>query len=359
MFAKQKLSSAIAIALGASVAALAPMQSANADSAFFPHVVVSPTVTTIVSVINTSEDNYTFGSNPTENLHYRLLYKSALAANTAVCEEVNVYRSTSYNDIQTIDLGGVFGADTLGVLFNDPSFYNNWIAPNQSYALGKNRSPMRGYLLVDNAASGGGPDSTSSVTGEAFVFEFANGATWGYEAYSVAGNESTTGDGDEFDYLSAASRSPAQVAIMPFDQISTAFMVTPVSDDMTTGDAAAIIKLGDLNGLNSYVLFDRDESQVSGTVPQPVVCVGRVDAESLLTAGALEEVPDGGWGYLWNYRGDAGADTGTYCDNISGTAACNEAAVVIKLEYGVEVFDDEPMIGVFNNAFTIRPSFDD
>ena len=347
MFAKQKLSSAIAIALGASVAALAPMQSANADSAFFPQVVVSPTVTTIVSVINTSDTNYNqFGgpSTPTSaNLHYRLLYKSALAANTVACDEVNVYRSTSVNDIQTIDLGGVFGADTLGVLFNDPSFFNNWMAPNQSYALGQNRAPMRGYLLVDNAASG----STETVTGEAFVFEFANGATWGYEAYSAPGN-------DEFDYTFAASRSPAQVAIMPFDQIATAFMVTPVDDDMTDGSGAASIKLASDSGANTYVLFDRDESQVSGTVPQPVVCVGRVNAESLLTAGALEEVPDGGWGNLWNYRGAGASASASAC--ASSESSCNEAAVVIKLEYGVEVFDDEPMIGVFNNAFTIRPS---
>ncbi|SDW62443.1 hypothetical protein [Thiocapsa roseopersicina] len=345
MFAKQKLSSAIAIALGASVAALAPMQSANADSAFFPHVVVSPTVTTIVSVINTGDNNYfPNGDDEGTNLHYRLFYKDA-ADNTSACDEVNVYRSTSYNDIQTIDLGGVFGADTLGVLFNDPSFYNDWMAPNQSYALGQNRAPMRGYLLVDNAESG-----TLTVTGEAFVFEFANGATWGYEAYSAPGE--VTAGAPEFDYGFAASRSPAQVAIMPFDQITTAFMVTPVDTDMTDGDGVASIKLGDLSGGNSYVLFDRDESQVSGTVPRTVQCVGRINAEDLLTAGALEEVPDGGWGNLWNYVGSPTAST---CGS-SSIESCNEAAVVIKLEYGVEVFDDEPMIGVFNNAFTIRPS---
>ncbi|RKT44476.1 hypothetical protein [Thiocapsa rosea] len=334
MFAKKQLSSAIAIALGASVASMASIQTASADSVFFPHVVVSPTVTTIVSVINTSDVNYNqFGGVVTgtpASLHYRLFYKnpSSLAG---ACDEVNVYRSTSVNDIQTIDLGGVFGGDTLGVLFNDPSFYNNWMAPNQSFALGENRSPMRGYLLVDNANSVG----AASVTGEAFVFEFANGAAWGYEAYSQTGESVGA---PEFDYLYSASRSPAQVAIMPFDQLATAFMVTPVGPDMTLGNYFATVQLGDSFGGTSYVLFDRDESIVSGTVPRTVTCVGRVDADTLLTDGALEEVPDGGWGYLRNYR--------------PGT---EPAAVVIKLEYGVDVFDDDPMIGVFNNAIMIRP----
>ena len=69
MLNQKKLTVAIAIAVGASAAAIG---SASAGQLFFPQAVVSDTVTTVVSVINTQE-----ARNPTvaETLHYRYYYK--------------------------------------------------------------------------------------------------------------------------------------------------------------------------------------------------------------------------------------------------------------------------------------------
>jgi hypothetical protein len=130
---------------------------------------------------------------------------------------------------------------------------------------------------------------------------------------------------------------------MPFEEISTAFMITPVDTDMTfndpLGQAATEVyyNLSDLPVGATATFFDRDENAVSGQEPETVVCVGRVDAEDLLSLGALALVPDGGWSLL--------AQSETY-----------DPAVIIKLEYGVDTFNDEPMMGTFNNGFVLPPA---
>jgi len=335
MSAQKNLASAISIALGTT--ALVAAGAATASSAFFPQVVVSPSVTTIVSVANTSAANYNQnGTGPGDNLHYHYYYKPA-DNNAAPCVEVNVFRPTSQFDLQTIDLGGVFGAFDLGVLFNDPSFFNNWRAPNQSFALGSLTGLVasRGYLVVDNADA-----SEESVRGEAFVFEFANGATWGYQAYRAAGETNPPG-APEFDYTFAASENPAFASIMPFEEIATAFMVTPVTDNMIPGINTYKTQLAYvIDPTASTAFYDRDEGAVSGRVPQEVTCVGRIDAADLLTDAALSLVPDGGWTFV--------------AQNTTNTDY--SPAVVIKLEYGVGSFNGEPINGVFNNAFVIAPA---
>ncbi|MCF7983569.1 MAG: hypothetical protein K9L70_04125 [Thiohalocapsa sp.] len=321
----KNLASAISIVLGASAIGVG---TAHAASAFFPHVVMSPSVTTIVSVANTSADNYNqSGTGPGDFLHYRLYYKDA-ANNLDPCVEVNAFRPTSQFDLQTIDLGGVFGAFDLGVLFNDPSFFNDWRGPNQTFALGSLTGLVasRGYLVVDNADASG-----ASLGGEAFVFEFANGATWGYQAFAQFGNEPET----EFDYEFASSAEFNFVSIMPFEEISTAFMVTPVTTNMVPGGSnaftAAVRYASPLDP--NIAFFDRDEGAISGRVEQGVVCVGRIDASDLLTDAALSLVPDGGWSIL----------------------ELSDPAVVYKLEYGIGSFNGEAINGVFNNAFQLMP----
>jgi hypothetical protein len=398
MFAKNTLASAVAAAIGVSAVGVA-----QADTVFFPYAALSSTVTTVVSVINTTAENWNQnGAIATTHLHYRFYYKSVADGEGLLnpCEEYNEYLPTSANDIQTIDLGGVFGSDTAGILFNDPSINNPWQQSGRDYAFGRNVQPARGYLTVDNSDGvdqnfdgiPDNPDNGETLAGEAFVFEFGSGAAWGYQAYSSDDNK--TGIASDFRF--AASQSPSAVALMPLDEVTTAFFVTPVSidqhPDFSNNYRARIEFVTTVRG----DLYDRDENLISGTVPQDIVCVGRLNAASMLTDGTAARLINGGWGRLWNYRlvyntatqgwepaafvGDN--NTGPTTFNANGSAApsdranlaravapgsdpatagasrvySSDGAVVIKLEYNIGgTFNDEAVGGTYNNGIMLHP----
>jgi len=361
MFAKSTLASAVAAAIGVSAVGIA-----QADTLFFPQVVMSDTVTTIASVINKSNDNYDSAGNAWTGgqayLHYRFYYKSGenVGNPLASCEEYNEYLPTSVGDIQTVDLSGHFGSDTQAVLFNDPSINNNWAGTSRDYAFGRYVTPARGYLYVDNAADSSGAD----ISGEAFVFEFGSGAAWGYQAFS-------NGDAS---YVEAASKSPSDVPLMPFDEITTAFFVTPVSTNQapdTANEYRGRIEFYNSNGSSARGdLYDRDENLISGAVPQDVVCVARINASDLMSDGTLARVVDGGWGRLYNYRvirvggnwlpaNIAGttetADEMSLGQNTGNKANSTAGNVVIKLEYNLgDTFNGESVGGTYNNAVMYR-----
>jgi hypothetical protein len=343
MSTQTKLATAISLALGTSLAAI---PAAQASSVFFPYVVSGGSVTTIVSVMNTGALNYATNGTialpgAVQNLHYRLYFKTGAAAsnNAAVCQEFNRFLPTSKNDIQTIDLGGWTGTTTLGVLFNDPSINNNWVAAGRNYAMAAPVTPMRGYLVVDNAT----PVPEFTVTGEAIILDFQNRAAWGYEAYS----RGTDLAGTEFDYRPYASRNGTTVTAMPFAETMTAFFVTPVDQNMAPpiNNYTATIALQTIgDDGQDYALYDRDENPISGSLPETVTCVGRVDFTDLITLGALSVLQDGGWGSLINFRGTPAAP---------GVAP---GAIVTKLEYNVgNTFNGDPVPGVFNNGFMLDP----
>ncbi|MTW19562.1 hypothetical protein [Allochromatium palmeri] len=361
MFAKNTLASAVAAAIGVSAVGVA-----QADTLFFPYVALSQTVTTIVSVINTTDDNWSNDGPPQAAgfLHYRLYYKNVANGEglTNSCEEYNEYLSTSRNDIQTIDLSGVYGSDTLGVLFNDPGVNNPWVAANRDYALGRYVTPARGYLTVDNSDGttwDTNGDDGDTMAGEAFVFEFGSGAAWGYQAYQS----------NSEDLRWAASQSPTPVALMPFagvegstSDITTAFFVTPVSGNQTPDVENAYRARVEYFTTTRGDLFDRDENVISGTLQQDVVCVGRVDATSLLSDGTLVRLGNGGWANLWSYpvldgqmaAFDPTRSTGLI--SVSDRSLASDGAVVIKLEYSVGgMFNGESMNDTFNNAIMYGP----
>ena len=316
--------------LAAAMIAAGTLGTAQASQALFPYVVNSTTVTTIVSVVDVGPGYVQSG---VRTLHYALWYKDGANAekNSEKCIEVNQFLPSSLNDIQTIDLGGKFGSTTKGVLFNDPSINNDWKASNKRFDMANLATkPLRGYLVVDDLA----PLSAGSeplIEGEAMVFEFATGATWGYLAgRSVDGNFTTD------DNLTAA---PFQnVSIKPWGEITTKFFVTPIDTEMLySGNNSGSTTLTMLRS-GTVAMYDRDENPVSGTVPQSVVCVGAVDASSLITASAKTLLPDGGWGTL----------------NVTHTSPIS-AASVIKLDYNTKTtFNGETVSGTFNNAFQLR-----
>ncbi len=399
MFTKNKLSLAVAIAAG-----FATMQAAQADSVFFPYVVGSETVSTIISVVNTADDlrglDPTTGTNKfgANNIHYALIYKQSVGgvvSNAAVCEETNYDLPTSYNDIQTSDLTGYFADNAQapfspngqGVLFNDPSNNNNWVASGRDFALGRGLvtpgEGFRGYMLVDNEFDSESGQST--VSGEALLLEYANGSAWGYQGFTQLGDDvdTDTAANSEFDYFYARTQSPVPVNLPPVDEFNVAFLVTPVninddvaedlSDDrgLTTEalgenmsqywNLAASIKFTSEGTTNTFALFDRDENPISGAQEQVVVCVGRVPASSMVSAASAQRLVNGGWGNLANRRTNIYDETGTLLKPLQQPQFDDEGefggAVVFKHQVNLgSTFNGVPINGIFNDGSLLMPA---
>jgi len=332
MLNQKKLAVAVTVALGASVGFMSSAQATS--SLFFPHVVGSETVASILTVINTASGRIAQFTNG--NLHQTLWTKDA-SNNLASCEDYNQWVTTSFNDITSFDVYGEFGQNTKGILFENRVTTNRVDNSNDpSWSLGANTTlPQRGFMLVDN-------EDNSSITdegilrGEAFIFEFAAGATWGYQAANrVAGG---------YDYAGAASADNASIGILPYDEFETALMVTPVNapgETQYVGNLASTITLTQRPGGHEG-FFDRDENPFSITRKAQVVCVGRVDVQDLLFGanGPTGQFLDGGWTTV----------------EINQTGTTDSNAVVFKLEYNMsDVFNGESVTGVFNNATHILP----
>jgi len=223
MLQRKTLNVAVSVALGATFAVSTGLQ---AHTAFWPHIVVSDQVDTIISVINTA---------PASALHYTIIYKNG-TSNANPCYEYNVMLPTSKNDIQTIDLGAADAASS--VLFEKGDGTGNVKWKGADYALGaiaRDRlagtptPPIRALLLVDNQSDMG----RASISGEATIMEYDVGAAWGYDVNDLVAlaNGGTAVDSD--DYNNAASDSGFKTPFLPMTGGATttvAFMVTPVLD---------------------------------------------------------------------------------------------------------------------------------
>jgi hypothetical protein len=355
MLNQKKLAVAVTVALGASLGAMSVAQATS--SLFFPQVVGSQTVASIVTVMNTASGRV--GQFTNGNLHLTLWSKQLTdpaTDNLKVCDEINEYRTTSFNDIATFDLFGEFGQATNGMLFenNVPTRNVDWRG-DATWSIGDFLNlPRRGFLLVSN-------EDNSSITGqgklkgEIFIFEFAAGATWGYQAA-----ERNEGALPTFDYSGAQSAAGQAVAIMPYEEIDTALMVTPVNGAGFTqnrGDIPAAIALTQtwVDGKNVLGLFDRDENPISRNNGASVVCVGRVDVDGILwgTNAIPTRYLDGGWANVV-------IQGGVYKDyDAAGTLQTVTAAgaSVFKLEYNItDTFNGEAVTGTFNNATHLMPT---
>ena len=358
MLKQNKLAIAVAMTLGATMGgvSLAQATSPNNSHLFFPQVAGGGSVASIVTVVNEAPGavgDYTNGL-----IHLRLWSKpwTSAASNTATCGEGNEYPATSYNDIVTFDLfnGGLGGVATAfgndkGVMFeNNLTTGRVDYSTTATYAIGDTLSlPRRGFLLVDTQSSGEEP---VSLAGEMFIFEFGTGASWGYLPYG----------GNDFDFYGEAGNEGLQglLPIMPFDEVSTNLMITPVGNpkalfgantDQSNGKIATKVAPFQKN-YGSLGMFDRDEGAVSTSIKADVVCVGKVNMADLLFGG-LDLVParytDGGWTYIVT------EDPNSLVSLISGTKS-TDAAVVYKLEYNTgSTFNGVEVEGVFNNAYEL------
>ncbi len=255
---KTVITAAIAAVCGG--AGLLGSAAVHADAVMFPYVVNSATVTTVVNIVNTSNDLYNAsgiagnGANFTR-LHWRLNNKNGANAvdNAAGCGEIDFFLPTSQFDIQTVDLGAKFGASSSGVLFNDPSINNDWQGNlgSLTYAMASSiPSPSRGVLIVDNADTQATPPIglLPTIAGEAFIYELGSGAAWGYQApavNNVAGAGTDNGvlemnfgqpsfggvtQGGALSFFTTTPSFPGGfTTFMPPGEVATRFFVTPLN----------------------------------------------------------------------------------------------------------------------------------
>jgi hypothetical protein len=357
MFEKRKLASAVAAAIGASVTAVGVAQ-AEVGSVMFPSVVASPTVTTVISLVNDGDGIFINSGNKTEEvLHYTYWHKelesneSIAEFNVKPCLHRDRYLPTSFYDLVTFDLSGQFFGDINGVMFNDESVKvslkgDDWILYEEA------PKPQRGVLFVDNYdlqdlenyKKGDGV-----LAGEAVLFEVSTGAAWGYQGFSIVGRSGMFSD------FNSGRRS--RIPFMPPAEVTTLILATPTLDPETGDPVNQIEQQGNLtalvgvrgNTIDGGGIWDREENFSSAGTDQKVTCVGGWQIEDLFSDASAS---DGGWTHITNYMDPTG--TGYTGDTVS------PAAIVFKVEYGdVENLDAAnnrvPGTGLWNNGFYLHP----
>ena len=330
------------IALGVALVA-GTVAAQAADKLWFPHVVVSGTVTTIATVIDADPAGVMYTP---RNQHWIYAGKNIAAGeeravtNANTCSEVDVNLPFSVFDIQSVDLGNIIAKPgDYGVLFNDPSVHNNWRAGvvGKTYALAdKYRAgafATRGYLVVED------PDAAAgTLAGYALVFDYKTGSAWGYTAETL--DAATLGNHDDV-------ATGFGVHLMPVAEVVSRLLITPVDNTVAAmlpgnanfGKLATTIAPVALAGGH---VFNRDEDPISGQQPQSVTCIGTVDVHELISSGAAQFVPDGGWLKL--------ATTST---------APATGSVVYQLDFGGEGATQKTLNGVgytggWNNLMVVR-----
>lgn len=409
-FKVTKIATAVAAGLGVSFAG---MNAAQADALLFPYFAVSDTVTSLFTTINLADQVGASNVNP-QTLHYRWYYKRGANAESlgAACEEFDVRRVTSPFDVVTFDASGKYG-DAQGVIAEPKERQQKAVYPaGQSFAMMKGLTPARGWLVVDNYDAPNVPFE-GSLFGEVMIVDFAGGAVWGYAAYNASPNTDLAGTLLRYDFSDRNENAgeviagnpyvgngtaaptpngsvsvPVTTAILPIASPSTTgtvitrFFVTPIGhnavynrDTAVAGDLSSVGYAPNVGQLQpnltttvslsavytntpNDVMYDRDENPVSGQNPRTVVCLGAVNVQDLLSAGALREVGDfGGWSdIVVQAPGPLATLTSTGTVVTSATRSTNvNQAIVQKLEYNTTgQFNGATFPGAFNSALWLR-----
>ena len=275
------------IALG--VALAAGTVAAQADNLWFPHVVHSGVVTTLLTVIDT--DGASAGTQHIAYVHKFLLAGESVADfNAKTCTESNGNFPFSAWDVNSFDVGGVISKPgDQGVLFNDPGINGGWRGnPAADWTFAKyalDNGPAgaigtRGYLTVEDAGA--------ALAGFGMVFDYTTGSAWGYAA----------------EVLGSDTHAPVAFAahLMPKTEVITRLLITPYVDAQMLppagtawGKAGASVALQKIGPGATGDVADRDENVWSGAVPTDVACVGAVDVYDLISPSTQARVKDGGW----------------------------------------------------------------
>jgi hypothetical protein len=271
-------------------------EKASADSIMFPWIVKSPTVLTLLSVVNTSDVSSTC-NNP--RLHYQYWFKDATSAtvNTDSCSPQSFLRRTSMNDIVSFDASGTISGGAA--LFNDQPPINGIVTyiPNE-FDMTSAPAAARAFLLVDNNDTSCFEDAySSSLYGEALVIQLTQGAAWGYIAFNGFGGgpdgpagEPTLSFNDETDMTGEVIRSPryfdstysgghvevAPTVLLPLSTFKTKMFVTPVNyaryehdwnDDTNYSSSAPGARTGSANSRIQFCLHPATSKNFQITSP--------------------------------------------------------------------------------------------
>jgi len=295
----------------------------KAETILFPVIAVNqPNVTTIVSVNN--------WSSTATHLHYTYRFKDSLSGGspnyTGGCTNASFTRPTSVSDVVSFDASGILNSGNA--LFNDPNSYGGAFSLSGTGA-------RRALLLVTHSnASGTRVDAGEfALSGEAMLLDIAFGAAWGYKAINDPSTETysfvnwwdrggSTGVGVYYSISIGMSLiSPRQITILPPNEWTTKFFVTPIGGTMTSDRTAQIALI---------LLYDRGGTQYFPTLTQSVTCTAAVDLEDLIDSTIWSSIQTmGGWGAIFPPAGDI---------------------IVYKLEY---VVNNATYGGTNNNGFLI------
>lgn len=323
---------------------------AGADALLFPYVVTSPTVTSILSVVNKDTDGVLF-------LNY--FTKNSLAATASCTDQQRQQVDSATNDIVSFEANGAFAGGvpsaTGGPLFNDPAVAVDYAGNN--FTMGPTGATTRAFLVVDDDDNDG-----EHLYGEAMILETVGGAAWGYRALNGAddGGALSGGNAPEFDSPSDRlgealdvdnGTDAAAVTLLPLTEWQTRFFVTPLSDgNQRCTNCNAAIKLTRDKGESALGIYDRDTTPFVATASETVqvVCVHGVDLADLLPASVEAALGNqGGWGYV-------NIDVGS----LGGGGETAFAATVIKLEYNTAQFispsASNSFAGTVNTAVWLR-----
>lgn len=336
------------------------VKDAKADAIMFPWVVKSASVSTIISVVNTSgavgvffPGVYDYMGVPL-TLHYQYIYKGT-TANTATepCLEVDFTRQTSLNDIVTFDAAAQINGGKP--LFNDTAL--NTPYSNLRFDMGDGvAAPRRAYLLVDNT-TGGVTTGDGALYGEAILMELSEGAAWGYIAYNASGSQSTTAldfsDGrdlygeviNQLNPLGNPTSEYTPVVLLNPNDMQTKFFVTPIDQGTNFQVDSACYGITPPNAPNQRQLnintaiqfmtfstdrqfeggiYDNDEEILSFTSPKNVVCTAALALDEIIDSGVYLPWKNSGhqaWTILLTKAGTVNANNDDCFDN-SDTAAC-------------------------------------
>jgi hypothetical protein len=334
----------------------------------FPWVIKSDTVTTLISVVNTSQSlSEACGLvGPfiiPGTLHWEYFYKESTANDqTEICIEHNFESTTSKDDMVTFDVAGVFNSGLA--LFNDfgsdPQFVADFTLPVDN--------PRRAFLLVDNNTDGYVDFETNddgTIFGEAMIIERGSGAAVGYIAYNAVGGVKIDdfdlnlcfADDDHRDQLGEVigDDSPncemAPTTLLPPELVTTKIFVTPTSSSNDEDDDDNPICGDDCNQrqgvLNATIqlcaipgpdpedpdcdcppggggIWNNTEGKISFNVVKNIVCTSADDLEAFMGPTAYNSFKNSGkagWTYV-------DVDRGSERD-----MCWTDEAIIGKLEY--------------------------
>jgi hypothetical protein len=318
----------VVLAVGAAVALSAGvMQSAQADSIFFPYYKVGNGAYSFLSLHQEAGTAATFN----QSIHI-WQWKLDASNKTSACVHEDAYGKTSPWDLiqQTVEspdkamVPGGNGVD-LKTMFADGS------TPNYSL-----QSPAQGFLTVSNNTA-----VEDDIRGQMIVIDTVSGMVAAYKGFNnpVAQAERTWNSiftshasYDMTWYPTTESGSKLGAA-----GVNTSWFVSVTGQDVTDTNWAGAVTL--TNGFLSGNVYDRDENPRSGFPSLLVRCFAEVQRSDVMTSTQVTHTVNGG--FTWQVAtptgasgviGDGTNSTGILMTKVEATTALGAKKTMVSAE---------------------------